>query len=242
MSTIDIIIIFLLIIGAFLGYRKGALRSIISLIGLITVFVLSYSLKNILTKYFYTNFPFFDFKGYIKGASVLNIFFYEILAFVLTAIILLALLSVIGKLSGLLQKILDGTVILGLFSRLVGAVVGTLEIYMIIFTCLYILNFPVFTSNILENSYFSNKILYKTPLINNILSKSNTAIEEVKSLKTMYKETKDVDKFNYESLNILLKYEIITKDSVEILVDNNKLHIKDIDKLLENYESEVNND
>ena len=235
MNIVDIIIVILLLLGALLGFRKGALRSIVSFLGLIIVFVLSYSIKNVLVKYFYTNLPFFDFKGYVKGASVLNIFFYEILAFVIIAVILTAVVSFIGRLSSVIQKILDGTIVFGLFSRVVGIIVGTLEMYMLIFVALYILNLPIFGLKFVEDSRISPTILYKTPFVKDALSETNSAVEEIKSLKTMYKETKNVDEFNYKSLDVLLKYNIITKDSVELLIEKDKLHIKNIDELLEKY-------
>lgn len=235
MNIVDIIIVILLLLGALMGFKKGALKSIVSFLGLIIVFVLSYSLKNVLVKYFYGNLPFFDFKGYVKGASVLNIFFYEILAFVIIAVILMAIVSFIAKLSGFIQKILDATVILGLFSRIVGIFVGILEMYAILFVSLYILNLPIFGLKFMEESHISPVILYKTPIVKDALSETNSAVEEIKSLKTMYNNTKDVDEFNYKSLEIMLKYNIVKKDSVELLIEKNKLHIKNIDILLENY-------
>ncbi len=235
MNTLDIIIIIALFLGAILGFRRGALKSIVSLVGLVLVFILSYSLKNVLVKYFYNNFPFFDFKGYIKGASVLNIFFYEALAFIITAIILAAIVGVLAKLSGVIQKILDGTVVFGLVSRVVGIIVGIIEVYILVFVSLYILNMPIFKFKFIDNSYFAPRILYKTPIVKRIMKKSNKAVEEIKSLKTLYKKTKDVDEFNYKSLNVLLKYEIVTKDSIELLIEKDKIHIKNINKLLKNY-------
>ena len=56
MSVFDIVIILLILTFGILGWKKGVIKELISLVGIILVFVLAYTFKeevgNLLCKYF----------------------------------------------------------------------------------------------------------------------------------------------------------------------------------------------
>ena len=66
--------------------------------------------------------------------------------------------------------------------------------------------------------------------------KNNTGfIDEFLGLKDKYKNTESATLFNYETLDLFLKYDIIKVDSVNKLVEKNKLKIDGVDELIVKY-------
>ena len=80
-TIIDIIILLFLLMGALIGFKRGIIQSATIFLGIIFVIILSYYLKNPLSKLMYTYLPFFEFSGALKGVTVLNILIYEAIAF-----------------------------------------------------------------------------------------------------------------------------------------------------------------
>ena len=77
MNILDIIIVLILIMCAIVGFKRGAIKEIVSLVGIILVFVISFSLKGVLGNLLCKFLPFFDFAGSIEGLTVLNILLYH---------------------------------------------------------------------------------------------------------------------------------------------------------------------
>ena len=73
MSIVDIGIILALILFPIIGWMRGVIKETVSLVGLIAVFIISYTFKeeigNTLCKFL----PFISFGGNIKGLVSLNI-------------------------------------------------------------------------------------------------------------------------------------------------------------------------
>ena len=76
-NLIDAIILLIILLGGVIGFKEGVIKKLTSVIGLIIVVILSFTLKNYLSVFFYENLPFFDLWGVFKGIQVLNILFYE---------------------------------------------------------------------------------------------------------------------------------------------------------------------
>ena len=83
MNIIDIGIILIIIMGGIVGFKRGFFNQLVSSIGFFVIVVLSFLLKNPLSVFLYEHLPFFKFGGIIKGVTVLNIFLYEIIAFII---------------------------------------------------------------------------------------------------------------------------------------------------------------
>src|SRR5574344_1020632 len=113
LTIIDAVFIVFLLFGAAMGFTRGFIKSAVSFIGTIVVFGLAFYLKNPVSEFLYTNLPFFSFGGALEGVSVLNIIIYELIAFLLVVTILEIILKLIVMLSGVLEKILNMTIVLG---------------------------------------------------------------------------------------------------------------------------------
>ena len=230
-NVIDVIIILFLLAGAVLGFKRGAIQTLATLIGTILIIIIAYYLKNPLSVFLYTYLPFFKLGGIFNGITVINILIYEAIAFLIVLGVLSVLLSVILKITGILSKIVDHSIILTLPSKLIGIAVGFLEAYVFLFVLLFIFSQFSFSSTVLKDSKYTNIILSKTPFTTRFKNSYN-AFNEIRNLGDNNSSNKD-----YEALNTLLKYDIITTDNAHKLVDNGKINIKGSNKLIERYET-----
>lgn len=237
MGIVDAIIILLIVAGAVFGFKRGFTKQLINFAGFILIFVIAYYFKNPVSIFLYEHLPFFQLGGILKGVTVANILLYELIAFLLVLSVLTVIFKLLVFASGLFEKILDVTIILGLFSKILGAIVGAVEYFIIVFIGLYALSLPMFHIGILEESKLKDNILQKTPILSGMIDKSVVVINEFSTLKEKYKDANNAEDFNYEALEILLKYKVITVESVEQLIAKDKIsfHHRNVNDLLEKY-------
>ena len=205
MNVVDVIIIALLILGGVAGFKAGVIKKLTDFIGMFVVIILAFYLKNYISVIMYENLPFFNFFGLINGIDALNILLYEVIAFLVIFIALLFVLKVVLMLTGLVEKILKATVILSIPSKLLGIVVGVIEMYVYLFLILVIVSLPIFDSSFLKNSKMNNFILNNTPVLSDVS-------EEI------------IDIYG-DVYNIIDNRK--NKTNAKKLVDKNKIHIND---------------
>lgn len=230
-NVIDIIIILLFLIGIVSGIKNGVVKGTISLIGTIVVFVLAFYLKNPLASFFFEHLPFLSI---FKGADIINIMFYELIAFLIMISLLSIILGILIKISKIIERLFNFTVILGVISKLLGAIIGFAETYLIVFALIVIVSQPFMIGNEIYKSKLASLIANKSFILTNISKKSINTFNEVYDLKNKYKS--DNVRFNYEALDVMMKYDFITVDSVIKLKEKDKLKIKGIDNLIKKYE------
>lgn len=240
MNIVDLIIIIIIAFGAVIGFKRGFTRSLVSALGFIVITVLAFLLKNPVSVFLYENLPFFKFAGIIKGVTVLNIALYEILAFVIVLVILGVLLKVLMLATSIFEKILNATIILGIPSKIAGAIVGAIQYFVITFVILYIVSLPVFNISIINESQMKDKILNSTPILSNIVDDGVKVINEFASIKDKYKDNNsNAEQFNKEVLDLFLKYDIVKVESIDKLIEKEKLQINNIEEILAPYREEV---
>lgn len=243
MSVVDIGIIVIILFGAVLGFKRGFTKSVVKAVGFIVAVVLAFLLKNGLANFFYNNLPFFNFDGIFKGMTVLNIALYEIIAFLVLLTIFIVILKVVTIVTSLFEKILAATVILSIPSKIAGAFIGLLQNYIIVFIILYITSIPIFNVGILEESNLRNTILNNTPILNNFATNTTKVMEEFVELKEKYNTSTSSDEFNLDTLDLFLKYKIITVESTDRLISKGKIKVENEERLIEILNKyRVNND
>lgn len=239
MNIIDIIIILFLILGAYIGFKQGFTKSLVSFLGILFVAIIAYFLKNPVSEFLMSFCPFFNFGGIIKGVTVLNIAVYEIIAFILVFSILMIALKVLLLATGILETILKFTIILGIPSKILGSIVGIIKHYVIIFFVLYFLSMPNFVDvEFIKNSNYREPILRNTPLLSNVAESTLKVLDEFKGLSDKYTDTENSNEFNLETLDLFLKYKVVTVDIVKKLENNGKIDIKGMDRVISKYEEE----
>lgn len=221
MNILDAVIIVFLLIGALAGYRRGLIKQAVLLVGLIACLILSFYIRVPVSTFMYKNLPFINFGGIFQGISVLNILLYEVIAFLLVFSVLYLVLRILLGISGLIEKLLRATIILGFFSRIGGMIVGAIESYVIIFMILFVANLPFLDIRGLENSKYADKILTSTPVLSGMTGTFRKVTDEIEGIVESYKG-KDVN-FNEKTIEILIKYDIVSEENINMLKEKGKL-------------------
>ena len=236
MEIVDIIILIIILFGAVIGFKRGFTRSLVSALGFIIIAILAFFLKNPLSVLLYENFPFFKFGGILKGVTVLNIALYELLAFVIVLAILGIALKILMVATSVFEKLLKMTIILGIPSKIMGAVVGAVEAFVIVFIALYVISLPIFNISFVENSKWKNQILNNTPVLSAFSKKTMGVVNEFAGIKEKYEDNnKNAEEFNKEVLDLFLKYDVVKVSSIDKLVEKGKLQINNIEEILMKY-------
>ena len=231
MNLIDfIIIIFIFTLGV-VGLKRGVFKELVLCLGTIILFYFAYKFKNSLGNFFLLKFPLFDFLNLFKGVITLNILVYQLIAFILILAVLLVIFEIILSVTGLFEKILKITIILGIPSKILGFIVGLIEGYVIAFVILFFLNQPAFSFDFLMESKFTNNILTSSPVLTNITSNMVETFESIYALK----DEKDTNKLNQKTLDIMLDKGVVEYDVVSELYNNNKLKFEGIEIVLNKY-------
>lgn len=226
MNVVDVIIIALLILGGVAGFKAGVIKKLTDFIGMFVVIILAFYLKNYISVIMYENLPFFNFFWLINGIDALNILLYEVIAFLVIFIALLFVLKVVLMLTGLVEKILKATVILSIPSKLLGIVVGVIEMYVYLFLILVIVSLPIFDSSFLKDSKMNNFILNNTPVLSGVSEEIIDIYGDVYNI-IDNRKNKTNEQLNEEILKVLIDKKVVTKESAKKLVDKNKIHIND---------------
>lgn len=239
MNIVDIIIIVSIVLGVLIGFVRGFFKETVIFIGTILVVVLAFVLKNPLSLILYKNLPFFKFKGIFEGISTLNILMYEILAFIIALAILSIALTIIIKISGIIEKILKLTIVLALPSKLLGAIVGFIQSIVVLYVFLFLLSLPILRVPYIKNSKYAQMILEKTPVISKVTDGLVKTFNEISDFADKnIKNNVDKRQTNREMLEIMLKNDVVTSENVKYLSDKGKIDIDNIDELLSKYKED----
>ncbi len=226
MNVCDIIILIALAFGAVGGFKAGVIKKTADFVGMFIIVILAFYLKNYLSVIMYENLPFFNFWGFIKGLDAINILFYETLAFIIVFMALLFVLRVVLTVTGLIEKLLKATIILSIPSKLLGIVVGIIEMYVYVFLILIVLTLPIFDLPYVRESKTANFITNNTPILSGISEDMINIYDDVYDV-VINKNSKTDEQLNSDITKILIDNNVITKESARKLVERNKLHIND---------------
>lgn len=233
-NIVDAIIILIILLGGIVGFKEGVIKKLTSIVGLIVVVILSFTLKNYLSVFFYENLPFFDLWGVFKGIQVLNIVFYELLAFLIIASVLTIIYRVLLGITGIIEKVLKATIILSIPSKILGFFVGLIEYYIWVYLFLFVLTLPVFNIKSIYDSQVAMFIIKETPVLSKYTNKTLDIYNELYSI-IDNRENKSNEQINEEAMELMLKHDIITTESAHKLVDRNKVIVND-DSFINAYE------
>lgn len=236
MNIIDVVILLLLGMFAVVGLKRGFFKQTVMTVGTLLVVFLAFAFKNPIADWLCLHLPFFRFGGAFQDLVVLNVILYQLLAFLLLLIVFFAILSILIRVSGILEKVLKFTIILGIPSKILGFLVGLIEGYVVIFVALFFLQQPTLNLEIFQESKLTPKILNSTPGLSLIVQDMNQTVQDIYHLKDQFGDGKDSNQFNLETLDVMLKHRIINVTSIEQLKENGKLDsITGIDSVLNRY-------
>lgn len=236
MNLLDIAIIFILVMFAIVGFKRGIIRELASVIGIIIVFILSYTLKGFLGDFLCTILPFFKFNGVIEGYTSINLLFYQIIAFIILFGLFLSIYEIILNISNVLQKLVNLTLVFIIPSKILGAILSVIEGVVIIFVVLLFLMIPLKDNDLFKGSTLASKIIYETPILSNSTREiTDTMAEIVEIEEGIDEETLSIDEANLKTIDIMLRYKVVSKNTVEKLIDKKKLVVPNIETVLNKY-------
>lgn len=200
MNIVDAILIVLLMIGTLDGIRKGALKTLVELVGSILVIFLSWVLKGSLANLLINKLP------VIGNNPVISVVVYNIIAFVLLLIVFSLIYKALLGLSSVIEKIFDATIVLGIVSKIVGAVLGFVRTYLILFFALFMIS--TFNFKIFNESKVNEYMLDKTPIV-------APMIEDLwQTIKDAYSNS-NVE----ETIKAMFEKNIINEENMDLLID-----------------------
>jgi len=237
MNVIDAVVILFLLLGAAIGFKQGVIKKTTSFLGIFIVVILAFLLKNPLSKLLYSTLPFFSFGGSFKGVELINVVIYEIISFIVVFAILMIIYRIILVATGIVEKLLKFTIVLGIPSKILGAIVGAIEAYFYIFVAFFILAQPSFNIDIVDESNSKSIILKNTPILTNLANNTLNTYYEIYDIIDNHSGENTLET-NQKMLDVLLKYHVLDPDSATSLVEQNKINIDGSIEIINKYRKE----
>ncbi|WP_203333174.1 CvpA family protein [Planococcus beigongshangi] len=163
---LDIILFVLLIAGIIVGAKRGLVVQLLHMVGFIVALVVAYRYYKPLSEYFVLWIPYpavTDESRFTMAIGQLDLdqTFYQLFAFALIFFAVKFGLQLLASMFDFLKYL----PVLGFLSKILGAVLGFIEIYVLLFFFLYVFALlPVdFIQTHLENSGIAKSILENTP-------------------------------------------------------------------------------
>jgi hypothetical protein len=129
------------------------------------------------------------------------------------------ILGTSSKIEGVLTKI----PIIGLPSKLLGGILGIVEMYAVIFLVLLFFSMPMFSIKQVNESKINNFVLNNTPVLSNYTKQTRELYSEIYELSSKYVKEKDKTAMNTEVLSKLIEYKFITKENADYLISTGKI-------------------
>lgn len=169
---IDIILIVLFLAALMSGYRKGLIFQLVKLVTLIIAFIVAYIYFKPLSEKFllWVPYPSITENTVLKYATDtldISMSFYQLLAFAVIFFVVKLVLSFFTSIFDFLKHV----PVLGVFNSFLGAILGLIQSYFMIFIVLYIFALlPIdAVQKYIESSILTTLILEYTPIISKYL-------------------------------------------------------------------------
>lgn len=225
MNVIDVAVVLLILCAGVVGLKRGVFKELVMTVGLLIVYVLAFKLKDPIADWLSMNLPFFNFGGVMEGATCLNILLYQAIAFIIVFAVLMLIFNVILSITGIFEKVLKFTIILGIPSKILGFIVGLIEGYIVMFMVLFVLNLPFLRVDVVEQSKLREPILNSSFVLSNVANSTNNAISDIYKLEKNFIDNKNIDYFNNETVRILLKYDVVDREYIDKLISSGKIDV-----------------
>ena len=212
MNLVDIFFLLIILVCGLIGLKRGFFKELVLTVGYIVLLIVSYKLITPTTNLIIS---------LVKvGNNPINLLVYQIIAFLIVFLILSVIFQLIIFLTNILEKLLNITIVLGIFSKILGFILGLIKGVIVAYLLSLLFTLPMFNNiPMFRNSTVKKEILTKMPNI-----KLNQIVNEISKLDINSKD------FNRQVLQILIKYNIITKEKVIDMIKSGQL-----DATLEEY-------
>ena len=228
MNYFDIFLILIIIVFGYEGFRRGLIREALTVVGSIIVFYLSFILMNPLGNLLLNYLPFFSIKLLDVSVPSLTILIYQVIAFIIIALILYSILKIILNVTGLFAKIISLNGVLAFPTKILGGVLGLVTGYIFLFFVLLVLSFPLSNNfKAYRESKVKDYIIDNKIFMTSSVKKVSKSVDEVYGLTSKIdrddNKKKNSDKYNADIMNIMLKNKIVSIDTVDELIKKDKI-------------------
>jgi colicin V production protein len=205
MNLVDIFFLLIILVCGLIGLKRGFFKELVLTVGYIILLIISYKLitptANLII-------------SLVKvGNNPINLLIYQIIAFLVVFIILSIIFQLIVFLTNALEKLLNITIVLGIFSKILGFILGLVKGVIVAYLLSLLFTLPMFNNiPMFRNSTVKSELLTKMPNI-----KLNQIVNEISKLDI------NSNDFNKQVLQILIKYNILTKEKVIDMVKSGQL-------------------
>ena len=228
-TVVDIILVVALALGTYIGWRKGVLKSAISVLGLITIVIISYALKNPVAAFLIDRLPFFNYPG-LTGLTSINILVYHVVSFAVIFVILYCILNIILTLTGFIDTLLKFTGIWIVITKIGGAIIGFLETWILVYFILFMFLSIGPLSHYVTDSKVANFMTEHTLIFSKITTDARNAMTQIyKNIEEFTKdENKTTEDLNLRILQIEILNGLVTKEKAQELMETGKIDIDNV--------------
>lgn len=233
MNIFDIAIILLIIASGFVGIERGIIKEGVMLAGTLLVYFVAFLLKGPLGLLLCKLLPFYGFNGLVT----LNIIIYQLLAFFIVALILFSIYNIVLKCTGVVQKLIDLSVILTIPSKILGFIVGIIEGYIIIFILLLVLSVPLRNVDYFINSKGVDIVMNHSPILSSSFEGVSTTLEDLEKIthRVVSGDT-NISQINIDIVKDLIDCNIISKEDTLDIIETGKLsEVVGLEDFVKNY-------
>jgi uncharacterized membrane protein required for colicin V production len=222
---VDVLIVVFLIGGIIVGYKKGFFENTVRLIGSIIALLGAYLLKNPLSVYLYTKLPFFKLPGVLEGVSSINIICYELISFIIVWILISIVLAILAKIFKIEKLTMTLVTKLRIPNKVLGVIVGFIESYLFVYFAVMICMFVANLYDFKMEDRLANYV-FETPVLHEIFGPTYSALTDITLLAQKYENINDKMAFNAEAVEILIKYDLVSEENVELLIEQGKIQLE----------------
>ena len=224
MSIYDGLIILVLLLLLFLGFQKGIIKQATDFGVLLVLMIISSPLSKLLCNLLYPVLPFLNFSGKVKGIKSINLITWRlVIYFILIAILFFIVRRIFIRLK-ISRKLKDSEVDAGMVSKLLGIVMAFPFAVLVIYNVLLVVNVPLMSFSIKEESKVAEIVLEKTLIISNlnedVYLTSNYARNQIYDGKNSEKNYKKV---NMKIVNNMINNNLVKSKVVKKLDKKGKL-------------------
>lgn len=223
MNIFSVAIILVVLLYGVLGFKRGVIRTGVSLLGTVAILIISYVLKDLIADFLIKHLPFFNYGGVFEGITSINILIYKMIAFIVVFVVLYCILNVLITLSGLIEKILKMTIVLAIPSKIMGGILGIIEGLIVAFLATFALFHLAPTQKYIMDSPVAVILLERSPFISSLTTSTTLALEDISNIVNNLKENSNRSEANYEILHRMIYWKVITVEEAQWLIDNNKI-------------------
>ena len=223
MNIMSVVIILIVLLYVALGFKRGVIKTGVSLIGTIAILVVSFVLKDIVANFLMEHLPFFNFGGIFEGITSINILMYEMISFIVVFVVLYCVLNILLTLSGLIETLLKFTIVLAIPSKILGALLGLVEGVIVAFLVAFVFLHLAPTEKNVMDSKLAIVLLERTPFIGKMTTSTTLALEDINKIVNSLKEDDNRSEANYKVLHQMIYWKVITVEQAQKLINDKKI-------------------